>query len=94
MKIQCNGVVWETAIKANFGTFNVWYDDGAIANIVSLQQVAEKYPINFKVDDQGGYFTVSTKMGELNFLPHPKEASLLGHEKFVGSPVQGEDIWQ
>ena len=33
---RCNGGVRETSIKANFGSFDVWYDEGAIANILSL----------------------------------------------------------
>ena len=57
----------ETTIKTNL-TFDVQYDDGAIANIPSLWQVTEKYQINFKIDDQGSCFIVSTKMGELTFL--------------------------
>ena len=72
VKIWCNWGVLETATKANFGILNVWYDDGAIVNIFLLQQVAEMYPINFKMNDQGGNYIVSTKMGELIFLPHPK----------------------
>ena len=58
-------------MSAKFGSFHVWYDDGAIANIFSLRRVAETYPVNFKMEEDGGKFTVITEIGELTFLPQP-----------------------
>ena len=78
--IRCNGGVRETNIQAKFGSFDVWYNKGAIANILSLRRVAEKYPVQFEMDDDGGWFIVSTNIGELHFLPQQNGLNYLDME--------------
>ena len=53
VKIICNSMFCEMTTAEKFGSFDVWYDEGAIANILSLQQVADKYPVNFKMETKG-----------------------------------------
>lgn len=50
----------------------MWCDEGAIANILFFQQVADKYLVEYWMGLDVGQFVVTTKMGELTFLPHPK----------------------
>ena len=69
--IRCNEGVRETNIQAKFGSFSMWYDKGTITNILSLRKVAEKYSMKFEMNDHGGWFIISTKIGELHFLSHP-----------------------
>ena len=66
MWIQCNGGVREINVQARFGSFEVLYDRGAIANILSLRKVPR-----FEMDAPGGWFVISTRIGDLYFLPKP-----------------------
>ena len=59
----------EINIQARFGSFEVWYDEGAIANIFLLRKMAEKSLMSFEMDKSGGQFDISTRIGELHSPP-------------------------
>ena len=72
-----------------FGSFPVGYDEGAIANILSLMAVTDKYRITYD-SENGGMFCVHTRHGIVELHPHPnvlhhatidaiKEVSMVHH---------------
>ena len=62
LKIKYNGVEREADIIANFGSFQVWYDDELIVNTLSLQAVKVKYRVTYD-SENGRTFCIHTNHG-------------------------------
>ena len=70
VKIKCNGGIREAGTIANFGRFQVWYDDEAIANILSQKAVKAKYRVTYDSKNEGS-FCEHNKNGIIEFKEHP-----------------------
>lgn len=48
MRVRCNaGITEVNQVGHKAGYCNVWYDDGAVSNILSLRRVTSRFPVTF-----------------------------------------------
>ena len=67
VKIKCNKGMVETHWKADYKSFEAWYFEDDICNIMLLDVTSQKYWITFNNNDRGGVCKVHTPIGLVEF---------------------------